>query len=79
MNSKIEMNGFPKLNSEEADFLVGKMRERLGPDIIKVMDKSGLNANHMFRFQYIAHMCRKAREERGMVKSAEKGAIGRRS
>ena len=66
MNSRIEKSRFRKFNSEEADFLVEKMREMLGPDINKIIDESGLNANHMFRFQYIAYICRKAREERGM-------------
>jgi len=63
---EISKKPFPKFSSEEADFLVGKMREMLGPDITRILDQSDLNPNHMIRFRYIADMCRKTREQKGL-------------
>jgi len=55
---------FPKLNSEQANLVINKMRDVLGPEIAGMMDKSGINPDHMVRFQCIASLCRNTRQQK---------------
>jgi len=55
---------FPKLNNEQASLLVKELKKRLGPELTDILDQSGINPNHLVRFQYIAGLCRNARQQR---------------
>jgi len=57
---------FPKLNSENAKLVIKKIREVLGPEITDMLDKSGINPNHLIRFQYISSLCTNAREQKNI-------------
>lgn len=64
---------FPKLNKRQAGIVVKKMKEILGPEIVEMINASGLNPSRMIRFQYIASLCKNTREERGLsLKEASK-------
>lgn len=57
---------FPSLNSQQADVVIEKTNEQLGPQLAGMIAASGLNSNHMIRFLYIASLCRNRREEMGL-------------
>jgi hypothetical protein len=59
-------NKFPNLNSEQADNLVGLVKEMFGGQASKTLEGSGLNVNYMVRFMYISRLCQKKREEKGL-------------
>ena len=42
------------------------MRHVLGPEIADMIDKSGINPEHMVRFQYISSLCRNTRAKKNI-------------
>ena len=57
---------FPHLNRQQAEFVVKRINEVLGPDIAAMISASGLNPNHMIRFLALASLCRNRRQEMGL-------------
>jgi hypothetical protein len=69
----MEQKQFPRFNKQEADVVVAKMKEMLGPELTAMVEKSGLNSNQMIRFQYIGTVCKVRRAERSLeLKSVSK-------
>jgi hypothetical protein len=66
---------FPRLNRQEADFVVVKMKEMLGSEVAAMVEKSGLNANQMIRFMHIGSVCRIKREEKGLTLKGVSGQL----
>lgn len=54
---------FPRLNKEQAKLVIKKMKEELGPEITAILDKSGINPDHLVRFQYVSSLCQNTREQ----------------
>ena len=57
---------FPRFNKTQADMIVKRLREVLGPEVTAIMDKSGINPDHIVRFQYISSLCINARKQKQM-------------
>lgn len=57
---------FPLLNSQQAESIVERMNEVLGPEVAAMISASGLNPNHMVRFLSLASLCRRRRQEIGL-------------
>lgn len=57
---------FPHLNSQQAEFVVKRINEVLGPEVAAMISASGLNPNHMIRFLALASLCRNRRQEMGL-------------
>ena len=57
---------FPKLNSEQAKLVIKKLRDVLGPEITDMLDKLGINSDHLIRVQYISSLCTNAREQKNI-------------
>ena len=55
---------YPRLNSEQAELVVQHVKRLLGPELVGMLDKAGIDPNHMVRFQYISNLCRTTREEK---------------
>ena len=56
----------PKLNSEQAKLVNKMVREALGPEITDMLDKSGVNSDHLIRFQYISSLCKNTRDQKNI-------------
>jgi hypothetical protein len=54
----------PRFNKVQANLIVKRLREVLGPEVTAIMDKSGINPDHMVRFQYISSLCINARKQK---------------
>ena len=57
---------FPKLNNEQAKLVNKMLRKALGPEITDMLDKSGINSDHLIRFQYISSLCKNTREQKNI-------------
>ena len=57
---------FPKLNREQADLVVERMRETLGFDISDMLDNLNINPSQIVRLRYIADLCRSTREQKNL-------------
>ena len=57
---------FPRFNKKQAVLIVKRLKEILGPEVTAIMDKSGINPDHMVRFQYISSLCINARKQKQM-------------
>ena len=57
---------FPRFNKKQAGLIVKRLKEVLGPEVTAIMDKSGINPDHMVRFQYISSLCINARKQKQM-------------
>jgi hypothetical protein len=57
---------FPHLDRQQAEFVVQRINEALGPEIAAMLSASGLNPNHLVRFLAIASRCRRRRQEMGL-------------
>ena len=59
-------NNFPNINSEQADNIVELAIDMFGEKTLNLIDKHGVNINHMVRFMYLSKLCQKTREEKGI-------------
>ena len=57
---------FPNLSRRQAELLVQRVNEALGPEVAAMLSESGLNPNHLIRFLSIASLCRGRRQEMGL-------------
>jgi len=57
---------FPNLNGRQAEFVVKRINEVLGPEVAAMISASGLNPNHRIRFLALASLCRNRRQEMGL-------------
>ena len=55
---------FPRFSKAQANLVVKRLREVLGPGVTDIMNKSGINPDHMVRFQYISTLCINARKQK---------------
>ena len=55
---------FPKLSNQQTELLVKRVQEVLGPEVADIMDQSGINPNHLVRFQYISSLCKNTRQQK---------------
>jgi hypothetical protein len=57
---------FPNLDNQQAELVVQRINEALGPEVTAMLSASGLNPNHLVRFLAIASRCRRRRQEMGL-------------
>lgn len=57
---------FPAVNSEQADMIVQRVKQALGPHIAGMLTQYPLNIDFLVRFMRIAQLCQARREEKGL-------------